>query len=105
MKSAIGLSVAELAQLVGVAALTLYAWCRRLAAAMQRELPPQIVELTDAEASAPTAATGAIVVKLCADRRSLEVSFDLNGSRAAAARRSDDLCWRSQAAACFLSPA
>jgi transposase len=56
---------------------------------MRRELPPQIVELTDAQASAPTAATGAMVVKLCADRRSLEVSFDLNGSRAAAARRSE----------------
>jgi hypothetical protein len=80
VQRASGLSVAEFAPRVGVSAPTFYAWRRRLAAATPRELPAQLVELTVARGSSPAAATGPMVVQLCAGRRSIEVPAGFDGA-------------------------
>ena len=80
VQRASGLSVAEFAPRVGVSAPTFYAWRRRLAAATPRELPAQLVELTVARRSSPAAATGPMVVQLCAGRRSIEVPAGFDGA-------------------------
>jgi len=80
VQRASGLSVAEFAPRVGVSAPTFYAWRRRLDAATPRELPAQLVELTVARGSSPAAATGPMVVQLCAGRRSIEVPAGFDGA-------------------------
>ena len=80
VQRASGLSVAEFAPRIGVSAPTFYAWRRRLAAAAPRELPAQLVELTVARGSSPAAATGPMVVQLCAGRRSIEVPAGFDGA-------------------------
>ena len=65
--------MAEYAATIGVAAPTLYQWRRRLAAPLSdREQETKLVEVAVAQ-PAPHA-VGGMVVRLCAGRRSIEVS-------------------------------
>ncbi|MBX3463281.1 MAG: hypothetical protein KF830_08925 [Planctomycetes bacterium] len=75
-QAASGLTVAEFARRIGVSVPTLYVWRRRLGSSPPRELPAKLVELTTTQASpmAEQASAGAMVVRLCSGRRSIDVS-------------------------------
>jgi len=80
-----GLSVAEFAGRIGVSVPTLYMWRRRLGPSQARELPAKLVELTVTRTPpmADAASAGAMVVRLCTGRRSVDVpvGFDDNALR------------------------
>lgn len=75
-QAASGLGVAEFAQRMGVSMPTLYLWRRRLGVPPPpNESPARLVEVTVTRPSSATfaAATGAMVVRLCSGRRSIDV--------------------------------
>ena len=77
-QAASGLSMAEYAATIGVAAPTLYQWRRRLAGVLSdggRET--KLVEVAVAQAAPHV--VGGMVVRLCAGRRSIEVSPGFDG--------------------------
>jgi hypothetical protein len=73
VQAASGLSVAEFAGRIGVSVPTFYAWRRRLGSSAPRELPAKLVELTVTRGASGATAAGAMVVRLCTGRRSIEV--------------------------------
>ncbi len=75
-QAASGLSVAEFAERMGVSVPTLYMWRRRLGAqASSDEAPARLVEVTVTRSPAAITAAQptAMVVHLCAGRRSIDV--------------------------------